>query len=211
MPVAWLGETGFVAYHPPPSLPDQIEPLSGARRSRPVDHEEKGTGGESALPFRYLREAYEKALKEVGQRRPAVLAQQIMSTALVTVSPDSPLDEGWGLIRTRGFHHLPVTSSDGLLVGMLSDRDLLRGQPNALRRHGRSETAVPPTQVRHLMSTRLLTASPDTFIRDIARAMVDERVNAVPILSATQHLVGMVTSTDILRCVVHHAPLDLWL
>jgi CBS domain-containing protein len=50
---------------------------------------------------------------------------EIMSTGLVTVSPDRSLDECLRLMEQNGFYHLLVVDSGGLFRGMLSVRDLL--------------------------------------------------------------------------------------
>ena len=60
------------------------------------------------------------------------------------------------------------------------------------------------------MSREVLTATPDTPIRDLARMMVHAKVGAIPIVDEHRVVVGIVTTTDVLGCVVNEAPLDLW-
>jgi CBS domain-containing protein len=60
------------------------------------------------------------------------------------------------------------------------------------------------------MSTRVLTATAETRIREIARVFVEERVGCLPILSPEKELIGILTTTDILGCLLNVAPLDLW-
>jgi acetoin utilization protein AcuB len=56
----------------------------------------------------------------------------------------------------------------------------------------------------------VLTAHPDTSIRDIARVFFEERIGAVPIVDRGETLVGIVTRSDILRTILNSAPLELW-
>jgi acetoin utilization protein AcuB len=61
-----------------------------------------------------------------------------------------------------------------------------------------------------VMNSRVLSATPTTEIREVAHVMLDEQVNAIPILDSSRHLVGILTTSDILRAIVHRSPLELW-
>ena len=54
-------------------------------------------------------------------------------------------------------------------------------------------------KVRDIMSTKVVTASPSTTIRDIAGLMVEKHVSGLPVLSDSGTLVGMVSEGDLLR------------
>jgi acetoin utilization protein AcuB len=60
------------------------------------------------------------------------------------------------------------------------------------------------------MTTHVLTATPTTEIHELARVMLAERISALPIIDGNHTPVGIVTITDILRCVMLRAPLELW-
>ena len=54
-------------------------------------------------------------------------------------------------------------------------------------------------KVRDIMSTKVVTASPSTTIRDIAGLMVEKHVSGLPVLSDSGTLVGIVSEGDLLR------------
>jgi CBS domain-containing protein len=61
-----------------------------------------------------------------GERNPAEMkVYEIMSTPLITVDPDSSLQECSKLMRQHRIHHLPVADETGELVGMISATDFL--------------------------------------------------------------------------------------
>jgi acetoin utilization protein AcuB len=60
------------------------------------------------------------------------------------------------------------------------------------------------------MSNHVLSAIPTTELREIARLMLDEYVSAIPIVDNSRHPVGILTTSDILRAIVHRNPLELW-
>jgi len=112
------------------------------------------------------------------------------------------------MMQHKGIHHLPVTSVHGTLVGMVSNHELL---PYA---HELESVDQPGPSAKHtltrVMNNRVLSAAPTTEIREIAHVMLDEQVNAIPILDKSRHLVGILTTSDILRAIVHRNPLELW-
>ena len=134
-----------------------------------------------------------------GKRsRGALRAGQIMSAPVVTLPPSATLDAATTLIRERRFRHVPIRSPHGRIVGVISDRDLLR--------HGDRHRHEPISAV---MATPVLTAAPETELRDVARVLLAERIGSMPIVEAGE-LRGILTRTDILRAVVHHGALDLF-
>ncbi|HEY0389857.1 MAG TPA: CBS domain-containing protein [Gaiellales bacterium] len=56
-------------------------------------------------------------------------------------------------------------------------------------------------QLTDVMSTGLVTVSPETRIGDAARRMVEADVGAAIVLAGADELVGMITERDLLRCV----------
>jgi CBS domain-containing protein len=54
-----------------------------------------------------------------------------------------------------------------------------------------------------------LSATPTTEIREIAQIMLEEQVSGIPILDSSRHPIGILTTSDILRAIVHRSPLDL--
>lgn len=141
---------------------------------------------------------YHRLDQHPQKRTPALLASQIMTSEIVSVSPEDPTRKAWRIFRERRFRHLPVVSSEGKLVGIVSDRDFLLNDPSE-------------DKVSRLMISDVLCAHPDTEIRLIADVMFKERIGALPIVDENEQVVGMLTRTDILRTVVNEAPLELWI
>jgi acetoin utilization protein AcuB len=91
---------------------------------------------------------------------------------------------------------------------MISDHDLL---PFAHELESvKSPGSSAGQKLAPVMSTRVLTATPTTEIREIAGVMLDEHVSAVPIVDSARHPLGILTTSDILRAIVRRSPLELW-
>jgi acetoin utilization protein AcuB len=143
-------------------------------------------------------------------KKPSLLAKDVMSSPVVTLSPDTKLLQAHDLIQQRRFRHIPITTIEGNVAGILSDRDVLRALANPGVSPIPSSVNVVQSSVHHFMSQPVLVAKPETEIRAIARVMFEEHIGAMPIVSDPGQLVGMITRSDILRMLVAHPDFDQW-
>jgi acetoin utilization protein AcuB len=126
-----------------------------------------------------------------------MLVQDVMHADVVTVAPRSTLAEAFELARQRGIRHLPVVDG-GVLVGIVSDRDLKRALPPG--------TAAPAPElaglaVERLMTRPVITTGPTVSVEEAARVMVSEKISALPVTDGGR-LVGIVTETDVVALLV---------
>lgn len=174
------------------------------RRDRSKEQERQAANPAALL----AQQAYRQQEHQAPAPKPALLAQDLMTSPVTWLPSDSTLLEAWTVMKRKGIHHLPVTSMHGTLVGLVSDRDLL---PYA---HELESSSSPGPSIGHtlaqLMSNRVLSATPTTELREIARVMLDEYVTAVTIVDSFRHPVGILTTSDILHAIVRRSPLELW-
>ena len=152
--------------------------------------------------------AYQQQSTEQTHLKPAILARDLMSAPVLSLPSDSTLLDAWASMSHKGFHHIPVTSMHDTLVGMVSYRDLLRHVPELITAADKRQAAR--RRLAEIMTSRVISATPVTEIREIARAMLDERIHAIPILDYNRHLVGILTTRDLLEGIANHGPLELW-
>lgn len=204
MPVV-LAVNGTIESYQPRSDGRRTKPRPQSQRKEDSSFEESGNALDASWAVQAMQQAYGQSGAE--ERKPAALAQDIMSRSVQTLRPETPLKDAWAFMKAKGFRHVPITSAVGLIVGIISDRDLLR-VANVLE--DRSHPSVPQQPVSIVMSTKVITATPATEIHELARVMLTERISALPIIDGQHHPIGIVTITDILRCVMMRAPLELW-
>lgn len=127
--------------------------------------------------------------------------RDIMETKLVTISPSERLSTVEDIMTLGGVRHMPVVQS-GRLVGVVSERDLLRASLSALSEHRDAERRafLHVVEISRVMSTPPITVDPDATIRDAALLMADHKIGCLPVV-AESALVGLVTDTDVLRWV----------
>jgi len=198
---------GIVETHP--ALPVSPRPPATQadadnRRGRSKEQERQAANHAALL----AQQAYQQQVHQASAPKPALLAQELMTSPVTWLPSDSTLLEAWTVMKRKGIHHLPVTSMHGTLVGLVSDRDLL---PYA---HELESSSSPGPSTGHtlaqVMSIRVLSATPTTELHEIARVMLDEYVSAIPIVDSSRHPVGILTTSDILRAIVRRSPLELW-
>jgi acetoin utilization protein AcuB len=181
---------------------------AGPRPARVESLEAQGEKTSSDRSLLAAHSAYEQQARQGHHPKPALLARDLMTAPVVTLPSDSTLAEAWALMQRRKFRHVPVSSVHGTLVGLVSDRDLLRHAPELL-----GVSPAGPSVHRRLaevMTSRVISATPATEIRDIARVMVDERIHAVPIIDSARRPIGILTTRDLLRGIAAPGSLELW-
>jgi CBS domain-containing protein len=129
------------------------------------------------------------------------VVREIMMGSPVTLKPDDTLALANDVISLGRIRHIPVVE-DGKLRGMLTERDLMGAaatQIFGLKQS--SKTAwLKSVQIRDVMKKRVVTVAPDTPIKDAAHLLADKKIGCLPVVSEGT-LVGLVTTTDILRYV----------
>ena len=132
-----------------------------------------------------------------------MLVRDIMSKHVVTVSPDADLVVMRDIFTRTNFHHLLVVE-EGRLLGVISDRDMLRSTSPFLDTLAEREQDRASLHKRaHQMMTRHpIVAHPDDEVQTAAFFMVEKKISCLPVVGADGKLAGIVTWRDLLRAVV---------
>ncbi len=129
----------------------------------------------------------------------STLLHQIMTTSVTTLPHDSSLLNAALLMRQTDLRHLPVVKN-GAVIGLLSDRDLNRAAPSRSESLSEEEynTIFKHTPIEKVMTKEPYTAQPDTPVRDVVHVLCERKIGAVPVVTETGALVGIVTRADLL-------------
>jgi CBS domain-containing protein len=113
--------------------------------------------------------------------------------AIYAVGPEDPVLEAIQLMADRHVGALLVMKGDEL-TGIVSERDYAR----KVILLGRSSSATPVWQI---MSSPVITVTPETSVQDCMRLMTDNRVRHLPVLSQG-HVVGVISIGDLVKKVI---------
>jgi CBS domain-containing protein len=129
------------------------------------------------------------------------VVREIMMGSPVTLKPDDTLALANDVISLGRIRHIPVVE-DGKLRGMLTERDLMGASATQIfgLKQSSKNALLKSVQIRDVMKKRVVTVAPDTPIKDAAHLLADKKIGCLPVVSEGT-LVGLVTTTDILRYV----------
>lgn len=151
------------------------------------------------------KSVYHSSLPQEGEK--AIIAQQIMSFPVMTLSETTEFEQAQNLFQQHRYRHFPVVDKQQRLLGIISDRDILNESVQMASR-GKANPAKP---LKLLMQGKVLTASKTTPIRDICLAMFDQHIGSMPVTDESGKILGIITRSDVLRAMIQHAPLELWI
>ena len=118
--------------------------------------------------------------------------QDYMSSVPITIDADADYGSAFEIMEVKDLHHLPVINSEKEIVGLVTRRDL------QLAARVFKEA---PAEVSEVMHTPVLTIAPTASLAEAVDIMMDKRIGCLPVTEDGQHLVGMITETDLLRAM----------
>lgn len=126
--------------------------------------------------------------------------EKILTRDVVTVHVGQAVSDVRKLFATQGFHHVPVVSGRKL-IGLLSAADILGISVEGVGSDERSMDAYLDHQfsIEKLMKKDLKTLSLKSTVADAAEILSDGSFHAVPVVDEKDDLLGLVTSTDLIR------------
>ncbi len=125
-----------------------------------------------------------------------------MTRNVYTVNPHDTVFDALKMLREKKIKHLPVVT-DGVVVGLLSDRDIREFSPSKATSLDIYEMhyVLAKTEVKSIMRTEVFTTSPATPIEQAAMEMLDRGIGSLPVVENGK-LVGIISDMDIFRVLV---------
>jgi len=129
-----------------------------------------------------------------------MLVRERMSKQPVTITADVPITEALRIMRENQVRRLPVLDSEGALIGIVSEKDLLYASPSPATSLSIYEMhyMLSRLKVTELMTPDPVTITPDTLLEEAALIMADNKIGGLPVME-NGRLVGIITETDIFK------------
>lgn len=126
----------------------------------------------------------------------------IMTKTLFTVHPKQSLWEVKEIFDQQQIRHIPVVSGKDV-VGIVSLTDLMRVTYGIAKEDiAQNQAVYKSILVEQAMTPHPEVVSDQTSIRDVAELLVEKGFHAVPVVDAASNLVGLVTTTDLIRFLI---------
>ena len=145
-------------------------------------------------------------------------AMDVMTTNVITVEPDTSVQQLATLLSERGISGVPVVDRDNRLLGVVTEGDLLHRAETGTerriqRRRSRWLDTIGADQeaardyvkahgriVREIMTREVISVSDTTELADIATLLETKRIKRVPVLRDGR-LVGIVSRANLVRAL----------
>jgi CBS domain-containing protein len=118
--------------------------------------------------------------------------KEVMQKAVATCSPESDLSAAVEIMRARDCGFLPVVDSHGIVVGVVTDRDVCLAE-------GIKHRPLARISVRETMSHPVFSCFGDENLKTVLVTMGKHRVRRLPVLNKTGHLEGVLSIDDIVQ------------
>jgi acetoin utilization protein AcuB len=129
-----------------------------------------------------------------------MLVREWMSTKPVTIELGASITEALRVMRESQVRRLPVLDEDGIMVGIVSEKDLLYASPSPVTSLSIYEMHYMLSQLKvsELMTKEVITVTSDVALEEAARIMADTKIGGLPVVEEGQ-MVGIITETDIFK------------
>jgi acetoin utilization protein AcuB len=138
--------------------------------------------------------------------------KDIMTEEVVSLEEQDDVDKVMKVMQKGRFRHVPIVDRQKKLVGIISDRDVLRilpyrkGQRKPQSEVFRAELfdvepyePVVRQQVYRIMSRDVIHVKPDCGFYDVVKMLHEMKISSVPVIDEDKNLLGIATVTDVMR------------
>ncbi|MBL7159103.1 CBS domain-containing protein [Candidatus Microgenomates bacterium] len=145
---------------------------------------------------------------------------EVMTTEIITVSPETPFSRIWEVIFKKGIHGLPVVDKDNKILGIIAEEDLLLKLYSSYRLHPLYEKylsgfvsgknfeemekkleKLTQLQAKDIMNRKVYLTYPEKPMLRALSKMIVRRVRQLPVITKKKEVIGMITKGDIFDCL----------
>jgi acetoin utilization protein AcuB len=132
-----------------------------------------------------------------------MLVRDRMTLNPVTIMQDVSVTDALRLMSERKIRRLPVLDAQGMVVGIVSDRDLLLASPSPATTLAIWEIheLLAKLTVEKIMTRKVITVQEDTPLEEAARVMADSRIGGLPVMRG-EALVGIISESDLFKTLL---------
>lgn len=132
-----------------------------------------------------------------------MLVGERMSHPVLTITADVPVQDALARMKKDHVRRYPVVDKNGKLIGIVTDTDLINASPSPATTLSVWEISylVSKITVERVMTSKVITCTPDTTVEQAAGIMSHSHVSGLPVMQDNQ-LVGIITETDLFHILL---------
>ena len=129
-----------------------------------------------------------------------------MTRKLITIGKETGILEIRKIMSENKVRHLPVVDDAGLLLGMVTDRDVRSAMPSVTSEDFNSKEErrrLSELKAEDIMTADLVTVSPTYTLQDVLILFQEHHFGALPVIDDGGYLKGIISTRDLLRAFVN--------
>ncbi len=135
-----------------------------------------------------------------------MFVSQSMTKKLITIGKETGIHEIRKTMDENKVRHLPVVDDDGILLGMVTDRDVRSAMPKVALDDSDSVDArerLSSLKAQDIMTSDLITVSPTYTLQDVLILFQQHHFGALPVVDEKGRLEGIISTRDLLRAFIN--------
>ncbi len=134
-----------------------------------------------------------------------MLVKNWMTTEVITLSHDRSMMKAAKLMKDNEISRLPIVDDEGVLVGIVSDRDIKEASPSKATTLDMHELyyLLSEIKVKDIMSRKVVTVSVEDTVEKAAVVMEEKKIGGIPVVDAENKCVGIITNTDVFKVLIN--------
>ncbi len=181
--------------------------LPGVARIQPIgtyQHQPNWAGAQAMMAYQAVEHGDNRTQPQLKLEQ-GLTAQQVMSSPVVTLNQQQTLKDALSLVAQHDFRHIPIVTDEEKIVGIVSERDILRWMD---RHPAQSWGDFYHTPIISVMISNVLTVTEDTDVREVAHLMAHKSVGSLPVIHRGAYqtgakLQGIITKSDLYTLIIH--------
>jgi len=129
-----------------------------------------------------------------------MIIEQIMEKNVLSLTPEDSISTALNILKQNKIRHIPITTKNRILVGIVSDRDIRDAMPSSLLSEP-YESSIFQKQLKDIMKTEVITVHPLNFVEEAAAIFYEKKIGCLPVIKHGK-LVGIITESDVLYTFV---------
>ncbi len=132
-----------------------------------------------------------------------ITVAEVMTHEVVCITMDTALGAAMDVCADKRIRHLPVVDDQKILAGLVTDRDLryfISPRIGTISENN-SDRGSLRRPVHLIMAREIVATSPEACLSEAAQAMLTNRVGCLPVLDPERHVIGIITTTDLIRYI----------
>ncbi|WP_207262898.1 CBS and ACT domain-containing protein [Desulfovibrio sp. Huiquan2017] len=133
-----------------------------------------------------------------------MLVANWMTTNVITITPEHSMMKASKLMKDKGISRLPVVDASGRIVGIVSDRDVKDASPSKATTLDVHELyyLLSEIKIADIMTKKVVTIRDTETVEKAAVLMLEGNFGGLPVVNEEDHVVGIITDTDIFKVLV---------